>query len=92
MNKSKCISSKPGVFKAAYTLSAELCSNLPASNSNTVSTVLAASTGCHPKLSIQSYEKASPFGPSIGLQSSVFALDFTSGPGKEAGAMNSNSG
>ncbi|PNH07881.1 Fibrocystin-L [Tetrabaena socialis] len=36
--------------------------------------------GCHPKLSIQSYNKAPPFSPSVGLVSSVFAVEFTKGP------------
>jgi hypothetical protein len=37
--------------------------------------------GCHPRLSTRSYDRAAPFGPSVGLASSVFALDFTVGPG-----------
>lgn len=40
-----------------------------------------ADAGCHPRLSSKSYDKASPFGPSVGLASPVFALDFTVGPG-----------
>jgi hypothetical protein len=39
--------------------------------------------GCHQNLSRQSYNRATPFGPSIGLQSSLFALEFTSGPEKK---------
>ena len=41
-----------------------------------------ADPGCHPRLSSRSYDKASPFGPSVGLVSPVFALDFTVGPGR----------
>jgi hypothetical protein len=41
-----------------------------------------ADPGCHPRLSSKSYDKASPFGPSVGLASPVFALDFTVGPGE----------
>lgn len=37
--------------------------------------------GCHPRLSSRSYDRAAPFGASVGLASSVFALDFTVGPG-----------
>lgn len=39
-----------------------------------------ADPGCHPLLSSKSYDKASPFGPSVGMASPVFALDFTVGP------------
>ncbi|KAG2491954.1 hypothetical protein HYH03_009686 [Edaphochlamys debaryana] len=38
------------------------------------------SPGCHPKLSSQSYNKAMPFTPAIGLQSAQFAVAFTPGP------------
>lgn len=41
-----------------------------------------ADPGCHPRLSRQSFDKASPFGPSVGLATPVFALDFTVGPGE----------
>jgi hypothetical protein len=40
--------------------------------------------GCHPRVSSRSYDRAPPFGPSVGLASSVFALDFTVGPGRRA--------
>lgn len=40
-----------------------------------------ADPGCHPRLSSKSFDKVSPFGPSVGLASPVFALDFTVGPG-----------
>lgn len=40
-----------------------------------------ADPGCHPQLSSKSYDKVSPFGPSVGLASPVFALDYTAGPG-----------
>lgn len=40
-----------------------------------------ADPGCHPRLSSKSYDKTSPFGPSVGLASPMFALDFTVGPG-----------
>lgn len=46
-----------------------------------------ADPGCHPKLSSKSFNKRSPFDASIGLQSSVFGIEFTVGPGKRAGIM-----
>jgi hypothetical protein len=42
-----------------------------------------ADAGCHQALSRQSYNKALPYGPAIGLQSSLFAIEFTSGPEKK---------
>ncbi|PNH07097.1 Fibrocystin-L [Tetrabaena socialis] len=36
--------------------------------------------GCHPKLSVQSFNKVPPFSPSVGLVSSTFAIEFTKGP------------
>jgi hypothetical protein len=44
-----------------------------------------ADPGCHNKLSTKSYNKASPFTAAVGLRSSVFAIEFTSGPGAAAG-------
>lgn len=43
-------------------------------------TTAGADPGCHPLLSSKSFDKATPFGPSVGLVSPVFALDFTVGP------------
>lgn len=40
-----------------------------------------ADPGCHPALSSRSFDKVSPVGPSVGLATPVFALDFTVGPG-----------
>lgn len=39
--------------------------------------------GCHKKLSRQSYNQATPFTPAVGLQSAMFALQFTVGPEKK---------
>ncbi|KAG2432951.1 hypothetical protein HXX76_008679 [Chlamydomonas incerta] len=36
--------------------------------------------GCHPKLSVQSYNSWNPFTPSVGLVSATFATEFTPGP------------
>ncbi|KXZ47880.1 hypothetical protein GPECTOR_32g493 [Gonium pectorale] len=36
--------------------------------------------GCHPKLSLQSYNRFQPFTPAIGLLSSSFGTEFTKGP------------
>ena len=44
-----------------------------------------ADPGCHPRLSRKSYDQTSPFGPSVGLPSPVFALDFTIGTGQVRG-------
>jgi hypothetical protein len=43
-----------------------------------------ADPGCHQRLSGRSYNRAAPFSASLGLQSSVFATEFTSGPEKKA--------
>lgn len=40
--------------------------------------------GCHPKLSVQSYQQVSPFNASVGLMSATFALAFTPGPEHKA--------
>ena len=36
-------------------------------------------TGCHPKISRVSNNRVMPFSPSVGLQSSIFAMDFSPG-------------
>jgi hypothetical protein len=38
------------------------------------------STACHPKLSVQSYNRFAPFTPAVGLVSATFATSFTPGP------------
>ncbi|KAG2496270.1 hypothetical protein HYH03_005503 [Edaphochlamys debaryana] len=42
-----------------------------------------SAAGCHPKLSRQSYNKATPFTPAVGIQSAMFALAYTPGPEKK---------
>ncbi|EFJ47178.1 hypothetical protein VOLCADRAFT_92358 [Volvox carteri f. nagariensis] len=39
--------------------------------------------GCHPKMSLQSFNQYDPFTPAVGLQSSQFALGFAVGPEKK---------
>lgn len=52
-------------------------------------TSIIAAAGCHPKLSPKSYKQSSPFGPALGMQSSVFAIAFTVGPGGAAATCSS---
>lgn len=39
--------------------------------------------GCHPKLSIFSYNQDMPFTPVVGLLSSTFGMEFSQGPDKK---------
>ncbi|EFJ47175.1 hypothetical protein VOLCADRAFT_92352 [Volvox carteri f. nagariensis] len=39
--------------------------------------------GCHPKMSIQSFNQYEPFSPAVGLQASQFAINFYDGPEKK---------
>jgi hypothetical protein len=44
-----------------------------------------ADPGCAPNLSSKSYQKVSPWNASVGMQTALFAIDFTSGPGARGG-------